>query len=303
MNRQEFYAPLHVPPQISAFDSETRQLGVGKSGKNGLLQIKLRRDSEETVLADAYSEIPLHIQRVLRCGDSLAYLYMVSASGGILQGDRYRIDINMEEDSRAHVTTQGATRIYSMDSNCATQVVNVRLEKGAYLELVPDQIIPYRDSRFYQETSLDVHSESTMVYSEMLAPGRVGMGESFQYDACCLKMTARDQHGTYRMTDSACIEPKKRKMQGFGVMGEYDIVGTVYILTPARYVSELCEKVNLILADRGIFGGATITRNDAGVLVRILGDRTEKIRDAVLGVAGAVRESVIGVPFSEIRKS
>ncbi|RNJ77475.1 MAG: urease accessory protein UreD [Nitrosopumilus sp. H8] len=303
MNGQEFYAPLHVPPQIRAFDSETRQLGVGKSGKNGLLQVGLRLDSGKTVLAEAYSEIPLHVQRVLRCGDPLAYLYMVSASGGILQGDRYRIDISMGRDSRAHITTQGATRIYGMDSNCATQVVNVRLEEGAYLELVPDQIIPYRDSRFYQETSLDVHGESTMVYSEMVAPGRVGMGESFEYDACCLRMTARDQHGAYRMIDSACMEPKKRTMSGFGVMGGYGIVGTVYVLTPARYVPEICKKVNSILADSEVFGGATIARDDAGLLVRMLGNRTEQMRDAVFGVVGAVRERVIGVPFSEIRKS
>ncbi len=45
--------------------------------------------------------------------------------------------------------------------------------KGHTSEFVPDQIIPYRDSRFYQTVNLRVHDNGTMIYSELIVPGRV----------------------------------------------------------------------------------------------------------------------------------
>lgn len=304
MRGQKFYMPRHVPPQVAAFDSETRQLGVGKAGKNGLLQAELRPGGPgETVLAGAYSEIPLHIQRVLRDGGPLAHLYVASASGGILQGDRYRMDFTAREGAMAHITTQGATRIYSMDSNCATQVINVRAERGSYLEIVPDQIIPYRDSRFYQETSMDVHSEATVAYTEVVAAGRTGMGESFEYDACCLRMSARDELGRYRIIDAACMEPKRRGMSAFGVMGGYGVVGTAYVLAPARHVRQMRGDVSAALSELGAFGGVTVTAGGTGLLARVLGDRADDVSAAVRTAVRAARETVAGVPYAEPRKS
>ena len=81
---------------------------------------------------------------------------MLSRPQGNTQGDRYRMDITLSKDALFHLTTQGATRIYRMDKNYATQVVNITVGEGCYFEFIPDQIIPYRDSRFYQKVLLNV---------------------------------------------------------------------------------------------------------------------------------------------------
>lgn len=307
MNSLEFYTPSDIPPQIKAFDSEVKQLGVGKSGKNGLLQIEFQRDEYgKTVIGKLYSEVPLHAQRALHCDvdTDLAYLYMISASGGILQGDRYRIDVTMKKDSRAHITTQGATRVYSMNSNNATQMINITLEENAYLEFIPDQIIPYQNSRFYQRLVLNVHTDATMIYSEIVTPGRVAMSELFAYDVCYLKTIATNQHGKYRFLDITNIEPKKQKLSSFGILEEYQIIGTVYILTKHEHIFELYEKINLILANnKTIFGGITIMKDDAGLLVRILGNQTEQIKEVVYSIVALLRKKIINAPFSQIRKA
>ena len=64
----------------------------------------------------------------------MAYLFVVSPSGGILQGDRYRTDLLLKNNAKAHITTQGATRVYSMDSNSASQIVNITVGENCYLE-------------------------------------------------------------------------------------------------------------------------------------------------------------------------
>lgn len=306
MNSLEFYTPDDVPSQIRAFDSEVKQLGVGKTGKKGLLQLEFQKnDSGKTVIGKLCSEIPLHVQKALHCDDSnLAYLYIVSTSGGILQGDRYRIDINMKKDTQAHITTQGATRVYSMNSSNATQMINVTLEENSYLEFIPDQIIPYQNSRFYQKLSLNVHNDSTMIYSEIVTPGRIAMGESFAYDVCYLKTKATNQHGDYRFIDITNIEPKKQKLTSFGILEKYQMVGTVYILTQEKHIMELYEKVDSFLsANQNIFGGITIMKNNSGLLVRILGNNTEQIKEVIFNIVAILREKIINMPFSSIRKT
>jgi len=308
MNNLEFFTPSDVPKQIRAFDSEVKQLAVGKSGKNGYLRLVFQNDNNgKTIVGEQFSQVPLHAQRALYYEDSfsnLAYLYIVSVSGGILQGDRNRIDIHLKKNAMAHVTTQGATRIYSMNSNSATQMVNVTLEENSYLEFIPDQIIPYQDSRFYQKVNLNVHDSATLVYSEIITPGRVGMGESFEYDVCYLKTRATNQDKNLRFIDIANLEPKIQKMSSFGIMGKYTIVGSVYILTKKENVFEMQNQINsLVFQNKKIIGGASIMKNDSGILVRILGNETERVKKAIFDIAGLIRKQVLNVQFSEIRKN
>jgi urease accessory protein len=203
-----FYVPEDIPLEVLAYDSKLSQLGVGRAGKLGAIVLRMEYEPhrQRTVAKEQYSKVPLFTQRVLYLEESLpsmAYLYIISPSGGILQGDRYRMDITLANNAFLHLTTQGATRIYRMDKNYATQLVHINVGEGCYFEYIPDQIIPYRNSRFYQNVLLNVHDNSTLIYSEMLVPGRVGSGESFEYDICYLKTNAKNQNGNLRFIDTA----------------------------------------------------------------------------------------------------
>src|SRR5919202_2533295 len=239
----EYYTPKHVPPEVLAYGSNLAQLGVGKAGKIGALVLRLEQDSStrKTSVKKQYSRVPLYAQRALYLEEALsnmAYMYIISPSGGVLQGDRYRMDITLRNHAFAHITTQGATRIYRMERNYATQVVNIDVGEDCYFEYVPDQVIPYRDSRFYQEANLRVHDNATLLYSEIITPGRVASGEYFCYDICYMKAIAKDQNDTTKLIDVAMLEPKKRDMSVFGVLSNYDVVGTMYIFTK-NSVSEI----------------------------------------------------------------
>jgi urease accessory protein len=303
-----FYTPEDIPPEILAYGSVLSQLGVGKAGKIGALVLKLEHDPDrqKTVAKEQYSKVPLYTQRVLYLEESLpsmAYMYIISPSGGILQGDRYRMDITLKNDAFFHLTTQGATRLYRMDKNYATQIVNITVGEGCYFEYIPDQIIPYRNSRFYQEVTLNTHDNSTMVYSEMLVPGRVGSGESFEYDICYLKTNAKNQNGELRFIDIAMLEPKKKSIRNFGVLEGFDVVGTVYILTESKYIRELNDQINSMIESLPkIYGGATILPNNSGVMIRLLGAFATDVRIVIYEVVRICRKVILNVSFSAIRK-
>jgi urease accessory protein len=304
------YIPSGIPPEFSVYQAEPGQLGVGKAGKIGVLLLRLEGDPsiKKTVIREQYCKVPLFIQRAMYLEETLpamAYVYIISPSGGILQGDRYRIDITLSNNAFAHVTTQSATRIYKMERNFATQMVNVVVEEGSYFEYIPDQIIPFRNSRFYQGVELNVHDNATMIYSEMLVPGRVASGESFEYDICYIKTIARNQVGKLRFMDVIKLEPKKEDLRVEGILGKFDVVGTVYIITREFYIKDLQQEINAKIAglEGALSGGASILPAKQGIIVRILGKTAGEVRNMIFEAVRISRNQIIGAPFSGIRKA
>jgi urease accessory protein len=303
----EHYTPKAVPPEVLAYDSPLAQLGVGKAGKLGALVLRLEQDKSngKTSVKDQYSRVPLYTQRALYLEEALpnmAYMYIISPSGGILQGDRYRMDITLRKHAFAHITTQGATRIYRMEGNYATQVINIDVGEDCYFEYIPDQVIPYRDSRFYQEANLRVHDNATLLYSEIITPGRVASGEHFDYDICYMKAIAKDHSGGLKFTDVAMLEPKKRDMKVFGVLSNHDVVGNMYIITKNK-LQEINIGVNTALkAIPNVYAGATILPSNSGVGIRILANTASDVRSVIYEVVRIVRRIILDAPFSGIRK-
>ncbi|MEM0446500.1 MAG: urease accessory protein UreD [Candidatus Nitrosocaldus sp.] len=304
----KFYTPDDIPPEVLAYEARLAQLDVGRSGKTGLLYLMLESDPSNgrTVIKEKFSKVPLVVLKAMYLEESLpemAYIYIMSPSGGILQGDRYRMDIMLRNKAMLHVTTQGATRIYRMNRNYATQMVNIDVDEDCYMEYIPDQIIPYRDSRFYQKINLNVHEHATLVYSEIIVPGRVARNEVFQYDICYMKTIARNQYGSVRFMDNVVLEPKKNNLKIMGILDEHDVVGSIYIITRAEYVNAISEEVNATIKHfANVVGGASILPYDSGVIVRLLGNIADDIRGFVYEVVRIVRRVVLNARFSGIRK-
>ncbi len=300
------YTTDDVPAEISIYESEPVQLGVGKAGKVGVLSVELDGESGRTVLKNVFAHVPLFAQRALYLEESLprmAYLFLISPSEGILQGDRYRIELSLKNDACAHITTQSATKIYSMNRNYATQLVNIEVDANCYLEFVPDQIIPYQNSRFYQRVNMKVHDNATVIYSEIITPGRVARGERFQYDVCYLKNVARNQNGVLRFSDIAVLQPKRQNLEEVGLLDHFNVVGSVYVLTCRAHIRELNEKLNLCLEKfPNVSGAATIMPRESGVMIRILGDTADHIRSAIYEAVAITRRLVLDAPFSGLRK-
>ena len=276
------------------------------------MHLKLERDpaTGKTVIKEQYCRVPLFIQRAIYLEDTLpamAYIYIISPSGGILEGDRYRTDITLGKNALAHVTTQGATRIYKMENNYGTQMVNIKVDEGGYLEYIPDQIIPFRNSRFYQDVELIVHEKATIIYSEIIVPGRVASGEKFQYDICYIKTIAKNQSGKSRFMDIVKLDPKKEDLTAGGILGNYEALGTIYIVTREQYLKELLneinEKIKKFEIKGRLSGGTSFLPARQGIIVRLLGKTAGDIKNLIFEVVRIARDQIIGAPFSGIRKA
>ena len=306
MNKLDFVSD-DIPNEVQKYDSEIKQLEVGKSGKVGILEIELKQGNNKTTITKQFSQVPLQIQRAVYPEESIpemAYLYIISPSGGILQGDRYKIDVTLKNNAISHITTQGATRIYSMNSNFASQITNITVNDNCYLEYIPDQIIPYQNSRYYQKVNLNIHDKATMIYSEVLTPGRMAMNEYFDYDVCYLRTYCKNQEEKFRCLENMKVEPKNQNLNSDGILGKNKIVGTVYILTKKEHITELENIINTNLEKlEAVSIGTSLLPNESGIIVKILGDNTEDIFKLIYSVLKITRKKILGVEFSKIRKN
>ena len=295
---QDFCTPEKIPNEIKCYDKKVPQMGVGKTGKVGYLKIDLKYDSQKnkTLITHQKSQVPLFIQKALYYDESIpsmAHLFILSPSGGILQGDRYRTDVRLSNNAISHITTQGATRVYKMDSNYATQIINLEVKENSYLEFLPEQLIPYKDSRYYQKINLNVDTTSTLVYSEIIVPGRVAMGELFDYDICYLKSSGRNDNQIL-FNDSCILEPKKHEITIPLILGNYTILATVYIITDKENTVNLKDKINSdFQTNDEVKGGLSVLPNDTGLCVRILGNSSEEIRTTIYNIAKIVRRQIL----------
>lgn len=306
----DFFTSRKAPPEFERYlKSGTK---IGESGKVGILRLKLENDSTtgNTVIREQYSRVPLLAQRAMYLEEtlpSMAYIYIISPSGGILQGDRYKIDLALGKDTIAHITTQGATRIYKMENNYASQIINIKVEEKSYFEYIPDQIIPFRNSRFYQEVRLNVHDNATMIYSEIIVPGRVASGEVFEYDICYIRTVGSNQLGKPRFVDTVKLEPGKENFKLKGILNNLSVLGTIYIITKESFVSDLYYKIGdkiKVLESKGkISGGISILPSRQGLVVRILGNSSENVKKIIFDVLGITRRKIVRASFSGIRKA
>ena len=304
---QNIHTLQEIPHEILQYDGKLKSLDVGIVGKSGSLILELQKNSQgKTIVTEQFSCPPLFTQRALYYETklpSMAFLQIMSSSGGIVQGDRYQIDISLKNNAVANLTTQGATRIYKMDTNFATQSVNVSVDEGCYLEFIPDQLILYKNSRYFQQMNLQIHDNATMLYSEIIVPGRISMNEIFDFDTCFLKTIATNQEKKLRFIDTTVMVPKKQKMIKSGLFGNKSIVGTVYIITKQDHVLEFTSEINSLIKKSGLIGGTSIMPKSSGVIARIIDDDSNKIKDFVYDIVKLTRKKILDAPFTGIRKS
>lgn len=301
------FSPALIPPEFNKYNTEIPpQLDVGRAGKVGLLILTLENKEGKTILVENYHKVPLQVQKALYIDEQIPhmpFIYIMSPSGGILQGDRLKIDIHGHENSMFHITTQSATKIYRMEKNYATQILNITLDKGSYAEFLPNMIIPYRNSRFYQEVNLKIHEDATCLYSEILLPGRVAYGESFLYEIFYSRFQATNLSGNLRCLDHMVFLPKTCDIKSCGMLGNWEITANIYLLTK-KVKSEIlnAEIVKNIQKTDNICLASTVLPHSDGIIIRILGKKSNDVDIVCKQIWNIIRIKLHGKPAPKLRK-
>ncbi|MGK5740386.1 urease accessory protein UreD [Micromonospora sp. URMC 103] len=292
--------PLDAAPELAPYLDEPAQLPGGAPGKVGLLRLAFEQRGGRTVLADLFRQAPLLVQRALHWDAAMpemACVFVISTSGGTLQGDRYRIDVSLGAGAWAHVTTQAANKIQAMDANYATQLQRISLAEDAYLEFLPEPTIPYRHSRFVSHTAVSLPTSATVLYADILLPGRKHHrdGEVFRYDLYSCTVRAARPGGPGLFVEKYVVEPARFGVDRRGVLDDLHVFGNAVLLTSAARARRVAEQVPPVWdPDVPLVAGVSRLPNDAGLSYKVLGRETEPVRARIQEFCAVARAVTVG---------
>lgn len=308
LNRDDpsHYTIADLPPEFAAFETELDGLDVGAPGKVGLLELDFEVLGGATRIARQHQRFPLQAFRPIYLDPRQPGMAFVSimSHGGIVRGDRYRLDLNCGAGAAAHVTTQSASKIYRMDRNYATQIIHLQAGPESVLEYLPEPVIPYRDSRFRGRIELRADPTATVILGETLLPGRVAHGEHHDYTIYDTRLEARSSGGELLFTEALKFEPARSSPHSPARLGPHAVLATLYALSrrvPARLLSDRLHARLATLPD--VRAGVSVLPNDAGAWVRVLGEDSLAVSAALHAAWDEARLALIGSPAPDRRKT
>ena len=285
--------------ELAPYQDQPPQMPAAAPGKVGFLRMRFARRPRRSELVELERIAPLLVQRALYWDEEMPELpicMVTSVGGGTLQGDRLTIVVDVEEGACAHVTTQGSTRVHAMDANHAAQLQQLTVGADAYLEYLPEVTIPYRGARYASRTHIVAAPSATVLVAEAVMAGRKHHGgERFRYQVLSLSTEVVRPDGTPVFTEKLLIEPARRSPELPGVMQQFDVFGNLLILTPSATADRIAARVppqfDLV---GGLASGLSRLPNAAGLMLRVVGTESHKVRARMREVWGVVREEAVG---------
>jgi len=260
---------------------------------DGALSLTLGLRAGRTCIVEQEHRAPLKVQVPIYSDPAMpgmATVYILSSSGGVLQGDRFTIGVRADERTQVRMTTPAATKIYRSTGQTATQHVHLRTAAESYLEYVPGPVIPFRDARFVESVTLEADPSSTLIFAETICSGRIARDERHAYALYSSRVEAHNPEGSLLFVDHNYISPNDTTPVTPGLMISYDVLGIMHILTPYGCAPDLAVTLQNLVSDvTVVLGGASQMPAGCGVTMRLLGRRMEEVTAVVQQVCETVR--------------
>lgn len=231
---------------------------------NGKLDLAFELRRGYTRMPHVFQQPPLKASRELYEGsDPTVTVYLMESSGGMVAGDRNDISLQLAAKSSVRLIQQSALKIYpSHTGETCFQKIDVHVDEDARLEWMPEVIIPFVDAKFQVDTTLHIHSSSTVLWGEIIAPGREKRGEIYDYESfrSNFKVYVDEQLLAF---DSLHFSPKETDLRRIGVLEDALYIGSVWLISPNINKVDVRELQETLLNKEGLQAGITRLEGNA----------------------------------------
>jgi urease accessory protein len=261
-----------------------------------------------TRLVERHHKGPLIVQRPFYPEGDPCHVYLVHPPGGVVGGDELRIDVLVDPDAHALITTPAATKFYRCESRHSSQTQELRAA-GATLEWLPQENIFYRGADARTATRVHVDAASRFIGWEINCLGLPARGEHFDAGALRLDLELWRAVGSEKTIDihrpvncdnemrNVPIFLDRLRLTGespargarWGLAGQ-EAVGTL-LATPATRAQ--VESIRALIVDEKY---AAVSLVDGILVLRALAPQAEAIRKLFIAAWQCLRPAIIGRP-------
>lgn len=238
---------------------------------NSTVDIQAIHKNGCTVLKDLYFSPPFRIANISgKRNGKILKLMQMSSSPGILEGDKFSINIRLDANCSVSLETQAYQRLYKMKLG-AVQHAEIEIGENSFFEYLPHPTVPHAGASFKSSVQLNLHPSASIVYGEIFTCGRKLCQEEFLFNSIQSDISIKVDDKLL-VKERLVINPSKKSFVGMGLLEGHTHQGSLFIADGQIDLNQLIDEIRGILENHE----AGVTKVSAQLIaVRILGNKAE----------------------------
>ncbi|MFQ5671529.1 MAG: urease accessory protein UreD [Nitrospinales bacterium] len=259
-------------------------------GWRAALRLGFSSFKERTILDRRQHEGPLMVQRPFYPEPGgVCHVYMLHPPGGVVGGDRLRVEVDVGPDAHALVTTPAAGKFYRSAGAEAQQRQILNVSADATLEWFPLENIFYSGARVETTTRIHLSTGSRFIGWDILCLGRPACGERFENGRIDQRLEIWRGDTPLRI-ERLCFAGNDPVLDARWGMAGYPVIASMVCVTPRE---DLADKLREIKTRPGGEEMISVTRLDGLVICRYLGRHVEHARQYFIAAWEILRLAVL----------
>lgn len=149
------------------------------------LTLGFEQRKDKTVLCKNEHYGPLLVQKPFYPeGKVTCHIYLLHPPGGVVQGDRLNIDVDVSTNAHALITTPAASKFYRSTGKLSTLKQTINLKDNSKIEWLPQETLLFDNSQVELTTIIHLQGDARFIGWEMLCLGRTASKQKFVAGSC-----------------------------------------------------------------------------------------------------------------------
>jgi urease accessory protein len=265
------------------------------------LHLRFACKKMRTVLVEKRHLGPLRVQKAIYPeGEQVCHAVVVHPPGGIAGGDELTLEIDLEANSSAVVTTPAAAKWYKAPHQRCRQKTTIRLAKGSTLDWLPQENIFYNATRAESIFTLQIEPEATAIGWEIGSLGRQASGEQWLEGSLRFVTSIERTDGRPIWVERLLLDASASLREARQGLCGFSVFGTLWAIGPGC-TAAVAEEMTADLPLETVFRAGVTSLPEGILLVRGLAQDVERLRQMMMDCWLRLRPLVHGLPSQRLR--
>jgi urease accessory protein len=263
--------------------------------------VRIIRCGDRSAVIQAYATSPLRLLTPRNHGRA-SWIFTSNLGGGLVDGDRIALDIDVGSGAAAFVSTQASTKVYRSPAGTSADLF-AHVNDDGLLVVVPDPVVCFAGSRYRQTQRFELTRRANLVVLDWISSGRWASGERWAFREYVSRLIV-DIDGAEIVHDALALRDRDgaigERLGRFDVLAVAVIAGAALTSEAERIVSRAAAAPIVRVADQ-LVAATALTHADlgsAGCLVRVAGRSVEEVGRTIREYLGFVPALLGDDPWS-----
>ncbi len=266
---------------------------------NGEAQLYVASVAGRSAVVRSRARNPLRILTPRPQGEAV-WAYTSSFGGGMVAGDRTRVEVALDAGACCFLSTQASTKIYRNPAQlpCSHELV-ARISEEALLILVPDPVQCFAESSYEQSQRFQLKLSSNLVLVDWMSAGRTARGERWNFRRY-LSRNEVEREGRKLLLDALLLNANDGALDSRFRGDRFNCLATLLLLGPrlasyARGILDWCDIQPIAPQESFVFAASPLQE---GVLLRLAGRSAEEVGRAIHERLGFISQLLEDDPWA-----